>query len=506
MNRRTLNQRLPRKPLVAAITASLALAAGSTSALEVTGSFSGWWDQPAQTNHGLILTVSRLPSGEKTAVAFWAHFDGQGRPSWLFAQGPIVGDTIEAELYSIDGVTFMQANGGANTPAVSIGTMQITFSDCDRGEASFATTDGAIGSGTFDIARLTAQPGVRCSGGISDDKSPAAAPEEFTVPLLPTDLFPGAKGKAEFEFQRSRSEFDVEIEDLPVGDYQLLVGGISRGTITVARRDDETEGELEFSAPRKDGELLLDFDPRDQLIEIVQAGTVVLEGAGDAQGNVPGMPSDSQPEFSEGEIKIRFNIAGGRGKAELEQERDRTDFDVEIEDVPPGNYALVIGGVERGTIVVVDTLRGPEGELEFRFPPEPGKLPLDFDPRGATIEITANGTTLASVEFPLESTESDDDGDDSDDDGNSDDDDGNSDDDDGSDDDDNGSDDDDGSDDDGSDDDGSDDNGSDDDGSDDDGDSDDDDGSDDDDDDDDDGGEEGGNGHGGGLECSACHS
>jgi hypothetical protein len=41
-----------------------------------------------------------------------------------------------------------------------------------------------------------------------------------------------------------------------------------------------------------------------------------------------------------------------------------------------------------------------QGELEFRNPVEPGKLPLDFDPRGQQIDVLDGGTVILETLFP----------------------------------------------------------------------------------------------------------
>ena len=69
----------------------------------------------------------------------------------------------------------------------------------------------------------------------------------------------------------------MEVEDAPLGDYQLLVGGVPRGTITVAIA---SKGEIEFSSDLDErGVLRLDFDPRGQDIEIRHDATVLLHVA-----------------------------------------------------------------------------------------------------------------------------------------------------------------------------------------------------------------------------------
>ena len=430
-----------RKPLAAAIAASLALASGSAVALQVTGSFTGWWGQPEQENHGVIVSISRRADGSNQGVLYWAHYDMLGNPSWLYAQGPIVDDTIHAQLYRFDGVTFMQPNDPDTPRGVPVGSMQVRFSDCTNASVSFDSTEAGIGAGAFPIRRLTNQPGTSCSGGVSDNRSAEDPIQDFRAPLLPTGAIPGASGKIDYDANAARVEFEVEIEDVPEGDYELHVGGVLRATITVVMTDSGPEGEVEFRSPVEPGKLLLDFEPLGEVVEIIQNGTVILEGivepaSSGAPGN-PGTPGGgSAPPFGEDEeIEVDFNNDGlypsGSGDAEYEQRPNRVEFDVEIEDVPVGEYALFVDGIQRGVIQVQFLDDDTEGELEFRNPPEAGKLPLDFDPRGTLIEIFEGNARVFHVDFPTEGTGDDDDGPGDDDDGPGDDDDGPGDDDDG---------------------------------------------------------------------------
>jgi len=390
--------------------------AGSAGAIEVTGSFTGWWGQPDQQNHGVIVSVSRRGDGSLQGVFFWAHYDDQGNPSWLFGQGPIEGDTVNASLRRFDGITFMQPDDPDFGAGETIGSMQVQFDDCANGDVNFETIDSVVGTGGFRIQRLTNQPGTNCSGGQSDNIPPTAPPEEFRTFLVATGVIPGASGKADFEARPGRSDFSVEVEDVPTGAYELRVAGVARGTIDVESTPGGNEGEIEFRSPPEPGKLLLDFDPRDAIIEIARAdGQIVLEGATPTDGEVPGQGNGNPPPFGNVEIEVDLINAGvfpaGSGDAEFEQRSNRVDFDVEIEDVPTGGYTLRVGGIERGTIEVVETVNGPEGELEFRFPAEAGKLPLDFDPRGQAIEVLDGATLVFSVDFP--STGNDDGDDDS---------------------------------------------------------------------------------------------
>ena len=72
-----------------------------------------------------------------------------------------------------------------------------------------------------------------------------------------------------------------------------------------------------------------------------------------------------------------------------------------MEDLSVGAYSLWVGGVNRGTIQVTSVPGGTEGEIEFRNPVEPGKVLLNFSPRGEPIEVkNASGVTMLSIQFP----------------------------------------------------------------------------------------------------------
>ena len=90
------------------------------------------------------------------------------------------------------------------------------------------------------------------------------------------------------------------------------------------------------------------------------------------------------------------------GKAELRiKKKNRMRFKVEVEDLTPANYDLIVEGVFKG---ILDVRQQPDGrveaELEFDTKREPGKLPLDFDPRGKLITVERSGTVYLQIVFP----------------------------------------------------------------------------------------------------------
>tara|TARA_Y100001933_G_scaffold263698_1_gene326218 strand:+ start:567 stop:2228 length:1662 start_codon:yes stop_codon:yes gene_type:complete len=403
--------RAAERPLVQAAAAGFAiLMALPASALEVTGSFSGWWGQPEQQNHGAIIAISRLPSGEKTAAVYWAHYNA-GTPTWLIAQGPIDGDRIMAQVYEFDGISFMQPQSPEGDFGEAVGTMEVRFSDCINGRIMFDTD--TVGAGEFPIARLSNQPGVACSGGISDDFAPDHMAREFVVALEPTGVVPGARGQVEFEMRPGRGGFNVDVENLPEGGYELRVGGEPRGTFEVFVTDDGTAGHLDFRSPSEPGTMLLDFDPRDRMIEVLSGNEVVLAAATPVEGHFMGRgiapfegPDHGRFEteiqllndgvYPDGSAEARMEMLGTSGAGEPMME-----FDIQVRNIPVGSYSVRIGGEERGLIEVTEIGNGQtHGEIEFQFPDEVGAMHLEFDPRGAMIEILDGIARLFAAEFP----------------------------------------------------------------------------------------------------------
>ena len=75
------------------------------------------------------------------------------------------------------------------------------------------------------------------------------------------------------------SEFEIDAKDLLVGNYDIVIDGIVRGTLPVFQDGNDTEGEVEFETfPDKAEELLLDFDVIGLPIEISLNRVVYFSG------------------------------------------------------------------------------------------------------------------------------------------------------------------------------------------------------------------------------------
>ena len=87
----------------------------------------------------------------------------------------------------------------------------------------------------------------------------------------------------------------------------------------------------------------------------------------------------------------------------MENETDRVEFSVEIEDVPVGSYSLKVGGIEEGIIEAYEMRDGDVyGRIKFRDPETTGREHLDFEPRGQKIEVLQGDNIILEVNFPIE--------------------------------------------------------------------------------------------------------
>ncbi len=72
---------------------------------------------------------------------------------------------------------------------------------------------------------------------------------------------------------------EIEVENAPPGAYDVVIGGISRGTLTVTGQSGDSEGQLHFDDEGNGGnELLLDFNAVGESVALVLAGDVLFSG------------------------------------------------------------------------------------------------------------------------------------------------------------------------------------------------------------------------------------
>jgi hypothetical protein len=328
------------------------------------------------------------PAGSEAKAEFEIRKDGRRK--------------FEVEIERVEPGDYAVFVDGVQRGVIAVGALgrgQLEWGDDDGGPAldfdprgkliDVSSAAGVLFSGTLDGTI----PGVnQCSFS------------ETETALLAAPAAGAGSGDTKLRIRDDcRRDFSVEIEDVPVGAYDLFVGGVLRGTIQVVDLGDRIQGELEFTSELGEvDELFLDFEPVGATVEVKQSDTLFFSltqggpgsggGGGGGGGGCTGAPLEIDlPLLPAGAV------SGAQGDARYRLRADcREDFKVEIEDVADGAYELRVGGVSRGTLQVV----AGQGELEFSDPVEPGKTLLDFDPRGQAVEVFDGGTLILQRAFP----------------------------------------------------------------------------------------------------------
>jgi len=108
-------------------------------------------------------------------------------------------------------------------------------------------------------------------------------------------------------------------------------------------------------------------------------------------------PSDAKPTKLEVWLHSARDGFNGKGKAKFWERVDRSDFEVEAEEVPDGTYTLKVCGEVQGEMLVEGGEGEGEVEFEFRSTVDDDKPILSFDPRDCLIELwDAEGVFLTS--------------------------------------------------------------------------------------------------------------
>ncbi|HET6591472.1 MAG TPA: hypothetical protein VFG48_01015, partial [Xanthomonadales bacterium] len=128
----------------------------------VTRHFTGLWDQVGYKSQGINLQIVHQDSGEKRGVAYWFTYGSDNQSAWFVGIGPASGDRIEMVLYQVQDVGFLEP--GDNIEATAVGTMTMEFSSCNQGVVEFETDLAEVGSGSFEVQRITDVLNTHCTG------------------------------------------------------------------------------------------------------------------------------------------------------------------------------------------------------------------------------------------------------------------------------------------------------------------------------------------------------
>ncbi|RMD61755.1 MAG: hypothetical protein D6824_07650, partial [Planctomycetota bacterium] len=189
---------------------------------------------------------------------------------------------------------------------------------------------------------------------------------EAEAPLVPTASGPlNASGSIDFRLKGARADLKIEVEDLPAGEYDVFIGGVDRGAITVVATVDGLEGEIEFRNRPANGKVFMDFDPAGLAVEIQQNGTALLAGVvPDIDINDPAAAALSGFPSQKVEVEMVNTGAAPEAEAELRfrSKKNKADFELRVEDLPAGTYELIVNDV-----VVASVVYDGKGKEKLRF-------------------------------------------------------------------------------------------------------------------------------------------
>ena len=205
-----------------------------------------------------------------------------------------------------------------------------------------------------------------------------------------TGVQPAAEGTIEFEGKSNASKLEIEFERLDPGPtYTLSCDGVVWAGF---RTDSEGEAELRFeSKPGQPGAPMLPADPRGAHFALSDGAadvlTVTLNGPGEPAGSVVKEKGVLDPGSLP--ANVRTSTSFRRDK------KGATRYEVQAQNLPAGTYSFLVDGVEEAEVQVEKD--GGKLKLRFAEPQKRGKeLPLDFDPRGSTVELEHSSGAMSS--------------------------------------------------------------------------------------------------------------
>jgi len=210
---------------------------------------------------------------------------------------------------------------------------------------------------------------------------PPTDPRYTSAQAAPLSSFAAGGGVVTTTWHNGVHAVLVQLDGADPGTYDVLADGALQGSI-------DPVGGCGMLVQTPPG-----FDPDTAMIEIQRDGVDYY--AGGARANIEGIDWCLR-----GSVEQPFDAqTGGLGWASL---TTRTScarrLEILIEDVPMGDYEVVVGGVDEGVLTVGrDEFGATVGSVLFTANEDTG-LPLDFDPIGQSIEIEQDGVVYFSID------------------------------------------------------------------------------------------------------------
>ena len=165
----------------------------------------------------------------------------------------------------------------------------------------------------------------------------------------------GIEGALIYEEKRNRTDFSIVVEGLPIGAYAVFIDNDFKGFLSSFRSNGfETFAELEFSTRQRGDRLLLNFEPRDALVEI---RSLIDNDRLYASGRLPvavDVTENDPAGFDR--IRVREDFASldgpaASGRIDIRSNKRKTDLRVRVKNLAPGNYELRADGLPIGEII-----------------------------------------------------------------------------------------------------------------------------------------------------------
>lgn len=241
-------------------------------------------------------------------------------------------------------------------------------------------------SHTIRLTGLAFLVAIACAASPALAKSSKKSNSGQTVEIALAPAFGGgtsASGKVTFIDRSNRDEFTVRVEGLPMGSYDLFVGGSRIADFTVVPKGLNTEGIIEFDSKGKYGKRRLNFDPRGKVIEV--RNTLMVVVAGTLPAAPPGQVAFSN--YADNVVgQVPDSTVGRRptGALKIRSTKQYAWMRFELQRFDRVSHTLTANGI---TIATFTPFSGGFARVQFTSDPSGNDLPLDFDPAGVVYRV-----------------------------------------------------------------------------------------------------------------------
>jgi hypothetical protein len=282
------------------------------------------------------------------------------------------------------------------------------FTTTDKGGANVKLDLLQMALATGDLAAAPVDPRgtfVTVNDGVADvlggwlfgpvELDPSRAKAKEVTHLMPDALAaPTGSAKASYKMTpNGKATLRISLGGAPAGDYEVWIGGALVGTLTT---NPAGNASVEFRSSgagngKSKKKLAMAFDPRLELIELLQGGAPVFSGVMAAQ--IGGLNVCLESEIAAA-LSLAAGQVAGAGSMSFGTEADcsRT-FAMEVSDLVAGAYDVVVADVVVGSMAVA---ADGTGSVHFDTSPDDlDELPLDFSlPSGAAIALEQGGVQV----------------------------------------------------------------------------------------------------------------